>query len=346
MRAAVLTKLNEPLELFDQIEIPALGNGQAQVKIAYSGVCQSQVMEARGARGEDRWLPHMLGHEATGTVVDVGAGVTKVKPGDKVILGWIKGSGIEAGGTCYECNGMQINAGGVTTFSDQAIVSENRLTHLPDGVGMDVGVLFGCALPTGAGLVLNELSPKPNTTIAIFGLGGIGLCALMATRLHGFAKVVAIDIDSAKLELAKRLGADETINAGVADPVETVKAMTEGGADYAIEASGHTRVIEQAFASTHPARGLTLFASHPRLGEMIKLDPHHLISGRQIRGSWGGGSDPDRDVAIFAQAYRDGVLKLDELVGDVYPLSKINNALDDLEAGRVLRPIIDMSIHE
>ena len=148
--AALLIQTGAPLVLAE-IEIPVLKPGQALVEIAYSGACGTQVMEWRGDKGEDKWLPHCLGHEGTGTVLETGSAVTKVKAGDKVVLSWIKGSGIEAGGAAYAWGEKKVNAGGVTTFQRHALVSENRLTLLPAGLPMDVAVLLGCAAPTGMG---------------------------------------------------------------------------------------------------------------------------------------------------------------------------------------------------
>ncbi len=148
--AAVLVELAKPL-VMAELEIPTLKPGQALVEIAYSGACGSQVNEVMGLKGEDKWLPHCLGHEGTGTVLETGSSVAKVKAGDKVVLSWIKGSGIEAGGTVYKCGAKTVNAGAVTTFQRHALVSENRLTLVPAGLSMEVAVLLGCAAPTGMG---------------------------------------------------------------------------------------------------------------------------------------------------------------------------------------------------
>lgn len=342
MRAAVLTELGAPLQIMEDIVIPKLCWGQVLVKLAYSGVCHSQVMEVKGERGHDRWLPHMLGHEATGRVVSTGPAVTKVLVGDLVVLGWIKGEGCEAGGCQYSHHTMNINAGSVTTFSDYAIVSENRLVKLPEGVPLDVGVLFGCALPTGAGLVLNEIKPEAGTKVAVFGLGGIGLAALMAARTYDVT-LIAIDVSSSKLELAQALGADHVIDAYSEDPVARIKQITQSGANYCVECSGQTSVIEQAFLASHPQMGRTIFASHPKAGDRITLDPHHLIAGRRIQGSWGGASDPDRDVPRMASLWQAGKLPLENLISPQrYRLDEINKALDDLAKGRALRPVIEL----
>lgn len=343
MKAAVLYELGKPLVVEDGIETPPLNRGQVLVRLFYSGVCHSQIMEARGNRGVDPYLPHLLGHEATGEVVDVGAGVAKVKPGDRVVLGWVKGDGIEAGGAKYRSKtGRVINSGGVTTFSDLSVVSENRCVPLPPGVPADIGVLFGCAVPTGAGIVLNSLRPRAGATLAVIGLGGIGLCALAATRVFEPDQVIAIDIEPAKLELAMQLGATHVIDASNQDVVEAVRELTSGrGVDYSIEAAGSSKTIELAFEILRRG-GKCIFASHPKAGSTIQLDPFELICGKQIEGSWGGASKPDIDVPKFADLYRRKQLPLEKLITKRYTLDEINDALDDLETGRVGRPIIEI----
>jgi S-(hydroxymethyl)glutathione dehydrogenase / alcohol dehydrogenase len=342
MRAAVLGELGKPLEILDGIVVPELCHGQVLVKLAYSGVCHSQIMEVSGGRGTDSWLPHMLGHEATGRVVSTGSGVSKVATGDMVVLGWIKGQGCNVAGCQYSHKGRVINAGSVTTFSDYSIVSENRLVKLPTGVPLDLGVLFGCAVLTGAGLILNEIKLETSDSVAVFGLGGIGLSALMTARMYN-VKLIAVDISSKKLELAKKLGADHVINSREISPVERIKEITEAGAVYCLECSGQASVIEQAFLSSDPQSGTTIFASHPLSGEKISLDPHHLIAGRSIRGSWGGASIPDRDVPRIAALWQAGKLPLEHLISSRrYSLDEVNEALDDLAKGIALRPIIEL----
>jgi len=342
MKAAVLQRLNQPL-LIKNISYSSLEYGQVLVKLAYSGVCHSQLMEARGNRGEDRYLPHLLGHEGTGIVIEVGEGVTKVAAGEKVILGWIKGEGIEAVAPKYFDDAQRkVNAGGVTTFNEYAVVSENRLVPLPKGVPMDIGVLFGCALPTGAGIVLNELKPKKNASIAIFGLGGIGLSALMAANISAPRQLIAIDIEEDKLTLATSFGATHTINASNENVLERLREISDGGVDYSVEASGNARIIEMAFEGLKNG-GLSIFASHPKHGERISLDPFALICGKQIRGSWGGASQPDRDIKKLATLYTEGKLPLEKLLSEPYQLEDINQALDDLESRKIIRAIIEIN---
>jgi len=342
MKAAVLYELGAPLKIRTGVEVPAPGRGQVHVRLAFSGVCRSQLMEVRGGRGPDPHLPHLLGHEGSGVVLATGPGVTKVKAGDRVVLGWIRGDGIDAPGARYRSNGTTISAGAVTTFNEEAVVSENRCVPIPAGVPLDVAVLFGCAVPTGAGIVA-QIAPERGASVAIFGLGGIGMSALMACALYNCVQVIAVDVMADKLALASALGATACVDASRGDPVEEVRKLTDGrGVDYSIEAAGFARTIEQAFAAVRKGGGRCVFASHPRAGERISLDPHDLISGKRIEGSWGGGSDPDRDLPRFAELYRNKKLPLENLIGRRYLLDDINLALDDLEAGHIGRPLIEI----
>jgi S-(hydroxymethyl)glutathione dehydrogenase/alcohol dehydrogenase len=342
LRAAVLYETDRPLRIVSGIEVPPLGAGQVAVKLAYAGVCHSQLMEARGRRGPDRYLPHLLGHEGSGIVVDTGPGVEKVALGQRVVLGWIKGRGADVPGTQYRLDGTVLNAGAVTTFNDYAVVSENRCVGVPDGVPMDIAALLGCAVPTGAGIVTNMIAPEPGSTIAILGLGGIGLSALLACRLYQLTEIAAVDIAPEKLALARELGATALIDAREQEPVDEIRRRTDGrGADYVIEAAGLARTIEQAFEATRRG-GLCVFASHPQAGARISIDPYELICGKRIIGSWGGASDPDRDIPRFADWYRTGRLPLERLITRRYRLEEVNEALDDLEHRHVGRPLIEI----
>lgn len=340
-RAAVLEGLGKPLAIRD-IELPDLLPGQVLVKVFFSGVCRSQLMEVRGGRGPDPWLPHLLGHEGSGEVVEVGEGVTKVRPGDQVILGWVKGEGLDAPGAKYLCEGQTINSGRVTTFSNHTIVSESRIVKKPANLSLEVAVLFGCALPTGAGMVLNELRPVAGSSVVVLGLGGIGLSALMALHAFECKSVIAIDLSDEKLELAKDFGATHVVNPGQEDVIERVLKLTAGGADACVESAGTTASIELGFALIRKGGGKLLFASHPPEGETIRLAPHELISGKQIAGSWGGGTQPDRDIPRLFKIFSEGNIPLDRLLTKRYRLEEINQALDDLASGKVFRPLIAM----
>lgn len=344
-RAAVLEELGKPLTIRD-IELPELLPGQVLVEVFFSGVCRSQLMEVRGGRGPDPWLPHLLGHEGSGKILEVGAGVTKVCPGDEVILGWVKGEGIDAPGAMYRCNGQTINSGRVTTFSNHTIVSESRVVRKPPGLPRDVAVLFGCALPTGAGMIFNELQPAAGSSVVVLGLGGIGMSGLIALGAFECKDVIAIDLSDEKLALAKEFGATHVLNPARDDVIDQVLKLTLGGADACVESAGTVASIELGFALIRKAGGKLLFASHPAEGAKIQLAPHELLSGKQIAGSWGGGSMPDRDIPRIWKAFDGGNIQLNRLLPRRYRLDEVNQALDDLEAGTAFRPLIAMDSND
>lgn len=344
MKAAVLFETGKPLRILDDVEVPALLPGQVEVEIAYSGVCHSQLMEVRGKRGEDKFLPHLLGHEATGIVRAIGEGVSKVSPGNKVILGWIRGTGLEAAGAKYKWQGTHLNSGGITTFSERSIVSENRLTRLPEGLPMDLGVLFGCAIPTGAGLVLNEISIKPEHTVLIIGIGGIGAITLMYAKCKNPKTLIAVDVNPEKRKAALQLGATHALDGSRDDILDQIRILTDGkGADFCLDAAGRTSTIELAFNAARRQGGQCVFASHPEAGHLISIDPFELVNGKQIKGSWGGNTAPDKDLPHFYKMSVDNKLPLATMITRRYSLDKINDALDDLEAGVVMRPLLEIN---
>jgi S-(hydroxymethyl)glutathione dehydrogenase/alcohol dehydrogenase len=340
-QAAILEGLSEPL-VVKEVNLPRLTAGQVLVKVLFSGVCRSQLMEARGGRGEDPWLPHLLGHEGSGVVLEVGNGVTKVNPGDEVILGWIRGIGLDAPGAKYLCGNQIINSGRVTTFCNYTVVSESRLVIKPSGLPFDTAVLFGCALPTGSGMVLNELKPTVDQSVVVLGLGGIGLSALMTLKALGIKTIIALDISDAKIEFAMKLGASHVFNSNSAECRQAVLDLTKGGADICVESGGRVESIELGFSLIRKNGGKLLFASHPPEGDLIRLSPHELISGKQIAGSWGGATEPDRDVPKIQTLFENANIPLGALLTKRYLLEQVNEALDDLEAGRVFRPLIVM----
>lgn len=341
-KAAVLIETKKPLEVIDEIVLPTLGQGQVLVKIAFSGVCHSQLMEVEGLRGKDKYLPHLLGHEATGVVVDIGKDVTKVKTGDRVVLGWLKGAGNDVLGAIYDSPIGKINSGAVTTFNQYSIVSENRCYHLPRNISMEEGVLLGCALPTGIGVVKNQINPTNQDVIGILGLGGIGMSALLGLLNLPHKMVVAIDTNQEKLELAARLGADLCINPIVADPLSVISSATNNKMlDYIVEAAGRSETIEQAFSLVNRNHGHCIFVSHPAAGSKIKLDPFELICGKKITGSWGGNADPE-EICDFVSCNRHG-MDFSPFIINRYKLEEVNEGLEDLKQKKVLRAILSIA---
>ena len=329
---AVLRNANVPLTL-EKLEVPLLGYGQVLIKYLYSGVCRSQLMEITGARGNDKWLPHLLGHEGVGEVLKIGPGVTTVSVGEKVVAGWLETSGIDAEPASYvTCKSQEkINSGKVITFSTHAVVSENRVFTKPASFSDKLAVLLGCALPTGAGMVLNESNPSPKDKILIIGLGGIGLSVLVTLLMKGLTDISIIEPNQEKLALAKKLGARGLLK---------MSHCELGLSDYfdiCYEASGRKTGIETGFDAINSS-GTLIFASHPPAGDNICIDPFQLISGKKIFGSWGGGGKPEITAAKIADLDKHGYLE--NLVGKEYKLSEINMALSDLADGKVIRPII------
>jgi S-(hydroxymethyl)glutathione dehydrogenase/alcohol dehydrogenase len=338
--AAVLIETGKPL-LLEELEIPSLKPGQVLVEIAFSGVCHTQVLECRGYRGEDPYLPHCLGHEGSGVVCDVGTGVTKVRVGDHAILSWMKGSGTDADGTVYRWGGRSVNAGGITTFSRYSVISENRLTVMSGDIPMREGAMLGCAVPTGLGAVFNTAKPLPGQSFAVFGTGGIGLCAVAGAQIAGCTPVIAVDISEEKLALATRMGATHCIRAVKADLWQEVHEICPGGVDFAIEASGRPAVMAQALYGVRNQGGIVVVIGNARHGERIELDPKQLNLGKQLRGTWGGDNWPDRDFPRYCKLLNSGNLNIKPLLSKIYGLSQINQAIDDLEAGKVARPLVD-----
>lgn len=339
--AALLVDTSQPLVL-DEIEIPALKPGQVLVEISYSGVCHTQLLEARGYRGEDRFLPHCLGHEGSGIVVEVGPRVEKVKQGDKVILSWMKGAGANVPSTVYEWNGRKVNAGAITTFSQYSVISENRLTVLPKEFPMQEAALLGCAFPTGFGSVFNTAQPKPGQSIAIFGCGGIGLCAISAASVMGCVPIIAIDLLSSKLEKAKQLGATHIINAKEADVLQAIKEI--GPLDFAIEASGSPIAMNQALQAVRAQGGTAVIVGNAQHGKTLVIDPSQFNQGKKLLGTWGGDNDPDTHFHRYCNLIQFGKIRLEPFIEKKYSLAEVEKALQDLESGQAIRPLLDMSL--
>src|SRR3972149_4076752 len=341
--AAVLVETGRPLVLAE-LEIPPLKPGQVLVEVGVSGVCHTQLLECDGHRGADPFLPHCLGHEGSGIVREVGPGVAKVAPGDRVVLSWMKGSGADVAGTVYRWEGRAVNAGGITTWSRHAVISENRLTPLPAGVPLREAALLGCAAPTGLGAVLNTARPRPGATLAVFGCGGIGLCAVAGAVIAGCARVIAVDLNQEKLDLARQMGATDAIRADLTEPVAEITRLCAGGVDVAIEATGRPSAMVQALHSVRGQGGTAVVVANARHGERVEIDPRQLNLGKRLLGTWGGDTSPDHDFPRYAELLAGGRLPLGPLVGRTYRLADINQAVEDLRAGIAVRPLVDLGL--
>ena len=335
MQAAILTELNAPL-VVAEIDLPkTLAVGQVLVKIHYSGICGSQLGEIDGAKGEDKYLPHLLGHEASGTVVAIGPGVRHVKPEDKVVLHWRKGLGIEAETPNYSWDGRKVNAGWITTLSEYAIVSENRVTRIPADSDMEVAALFGCAVTTGFGIVENNAKVRIGEAVVVFGAGGIGLNIVQAASLVSAYPVIAIDLHDEKLKLAKEMGATHVINSRNVDVKQAIlDILGIKGLDVFIDNTGQPSIIELGYQLTH-AQGRIILVGVPRKGSNINIYSLPLHFGKEVTGSHGGEAIPHQDISRYQQLYQAGRIKLRELITDYYSLDKINDAISEMRNGKI-----------
>jgi S-(hydroxymethyl)glutathione dehydrogenase / alcohol dehydrogenase len=343
MKAAVLVKQNAPLEVYE-VEIPMLEVGQVLVRVEHSGICGKQIDEITGRQGEDRFLPHLLGHEGGGKVVDTGPGVTKVKPGDAVVMHWVKGTGIDSAPPRFRHKGEVVSAGWVTTFSDYTIASENRLTPVAADVPSEVRALLGCAVTTGLGIVFRNARLLPGQSIAVFGAGGVGLNVVQGAALVSAYPIVAIDKGRDKLDFARQFGATHTLDAGEAGVGEALRELThDAGFDAVIDTTGLNAVRALAYDATHPKTGVTILCGVPSAGDRLAIDSFPLHMGRRLIGSHGGDTVPEVDIPRYVGLYQRSKLKLAELITDCFSLADINEAVATVRAGHARgRCVIDM----
>ena len=329
-KAAILVEQKKPL-VIDEIEVPALRYGQVLVKIFYSGICGSQLGEIAGAKGPDKFLPHLLGQEASGVVLDTGEGVSQVRKDDMVVLHWMKGKGIDSPAPTYRWSRHGVvNAGWVTTFNELAVVSENRVTRIPASADMETAALFGCALTTGLGAINNNAKVKIGESVAVCGAGGTGLSAILGAALVSAYPIIAIDVSDAKLGAALKLGATHAVNSQMQDMKEEIfRIAGKGGADVVVETTGNVRVIEQAYEATS-ARGKTILLGVPRGGEKISIYSLPLHFSKVLTGSHGGESDPSSDIPRYLRLFEARKTDLKGMIAERVSLDEINPALERL----------------
>lgn len=337
--AAILVTCGQPLELVD-LEIPPLKPGQVLVELDYSGVCHTQVGEWLGWRGPDAYLPHALGHEGCGRVVEVGSGVTRCRPGDAVLLSWLKAGGLDVPGTVYRWGERAVNAGGVTTFSRHSVVSENRVSPYPARLSPRVAALVGCAVATGFGAVVNTARVERGQSVVVFGVGGIGLCAVAAASAAGASPIAAVDTRPSRLDVARQLGATQLIDVTRGDVATRLRELSPAGWDVAVEATGQPAVMATALSCVRPRGGRAVVIGNAKFGETVTIDPREFNQGKQLLGTWGGDTQPDRDFPKYCDWIQQGLAPVEALLDREYSLEQINEALADLHAGRVTRPLI------
>lgn len=342
MKAAILVEQKKPLVIAD-IEAPSeLEYGQVLVKVICSGICGSQIGEIEGAKGVDKFLPHLLGHEGGGIVSDVGPGVSIVKKGDHVVLHWRKGAGIESAAPKYKWGNKVVNAGWVTTFNEYAVVSENRLTVIPEDFDFEIAALMGCAVTTGLGVVNNDARLKIGESIVVFGSGGVGLNIIQGAALVSAEPIIAVDLYDNKLKLAKEFGATHVINSLKTDvQAQIQKILGMRGADVVVDNTGNIDVINQAYELTSNT-GRTVLVGVPRIGEKISIYSLPLHFDKKIYGSHGGGSNPSLDIPRYLKLNKKGILKLKGMITESFSLDEINDAIEGMRRGRIVKCIIKM----
>jgi len=340
--AAVLTALNRPLQLMEVSLPETLAAGQVLVKVQYSGICGSQLGEIDGAKGEDKWLPHLLGHEASGEVLATGAGVRGVKTGDAVVLHWRKGPGIEADTPRLSSGDQMINCGAVTTFSRYTIVSENRVTRIESDSDMQLAALFGCAVTTGFGVIENNAKVRIGEAVVVFGAGGIGLNIIQAAALVGAWPVIAIDRHGNKEALARELGATHFIDSSKENAERAITRLLPEGVDAFIDNTGQPAIIELGYRLCKPQGRVTLVGV-PRKGSNINLHSLPLHFGKSLSGSHGGEAEPAIDIPRYQRLLQAGRIQLAPLVTEIFALDEINTAIERMRSGAIVgRCLIDM----
>jgi alcohol dehydrogenase len=370
MTAAVLREQGKPRPYatsrplaIEEVDLDPPGPGEVLCKIIGAGLCHSDLSTIENLR--PRRLPTIPGHEAAGIVEEVGPGVTALKPGDHVISLFVSSCG-----DCRYCNGGRPNLclssstsraegtlisgarrlslhgdvlhhySGLSVFAQYAVVSQNALIKIPDDVPLEDATIFGCAVVTGVGAVLNTAQVPPGGQMAVVGLGGVGMNALLGGVVAGAERIVAVDLNADKLRIARELGATDTFLAGNADVVEEIRQATGGGLDYVIETAGAIPAMNLAYAIA--ARGgMVVSAGLPAVSASFAYPHSALVSDeKSIRGSYMGSCVPRRDIPRFIALYRRGMLPVQKLRTGFIGFEEINEGFDRLAEGSVLRQVL------
>jgi Zn-dependent alcohol dehydrogenase len=349
---------SRPLEIVE-LELDGPGPGELLVRVRAAGLCHSDLSVIDGSR--PRVMPMVLGHEAAGEVLETGPGVSGFAQGDHVVLTFVPACGACpacAAGRAALCEpGAAANAAGsllgggrrwhdglhhhlgVSAFAEHAVVAANSAVKVDPALPFEVASLFGCAVLTGVGAALNAAAVQPSDRVAVFGLGGVGLAALLGARVAGAQTIVAVDVVADKLELARELGATHAVPAD-ADTVEAIRALTGGGADKAIETVGSETVLAQAYAATRRG-GTTVTVGLPHPERMLSIPAVSLVAEeRTLRGSYLGSGVPVQDVPRYIDLYLGGELPVDRLLTHRLALEELNEGFDRLAAGACVRQAV------
>jgi alcohol dehydrogenase len=370
IKAAILNAMGVPPPYADsrplsieEVELDPPGPGEVLVKIKAAGLCHSDLSVINGDR--PRPTPMALGHEASGVVEELGEGVADLEKGDHVVMVFVPSCGhclpcSEGRPALCEPGAVANTAGtllsgarrlkrgseplnhhlGVSAFADYATVSRRSLIKIDPDLPFDEAALFGCAVLTGVGAVVNTARVTPGSMVAVIGLGGVGLAALLGAALAGASRIVAIDLSEDKLKLARDLGATDSFNASSSDCVDQVRAATAGGVHFAFEMAGSVKALELAYKITRRG-GTTVTAGLPPPTHTLPLPAVSLVAEeRTLKGSYIGTCVPVRDVPNYIALYRRGRLPVNRLMSGRIPLADINLGFDRLHAGQAVRQVI------
>ena len=364
-RAAVAWEAGKPLEI-DELEIDGPKDGEVMLRNVATGVCHTDAFTLTGEDPEGIF-PAVLGHEGGAIVEEIGAGVTSIKPGDHVIplytpecgecnfctsgktnlcqaIRVTQGQGLMPDGTSrFSKNGTQIfHYMGTSTFSEYTVLPEIAVAKVSDKAPLEKVCLLGCGITTGIGAVLNTAKVEPGATVAVFGLGGVGLSAIQGATMAKASRIVAVDINPDKFELARQMGATDTVNPKDHDaPIQEVLIeLTNGGVDYSFECIGNTELMRAALECCHKGWGESVIIGVAGAGQEICTRPFQLVTGRVWRGTAFGGCKGRSELPGMVEQYMDGEIKVDEFITHTMPLEDINSAFDLMHEGKSIRSVV------
>ena len=363
-RAAVAFGAGQPLQVVE-VDLEGPKAGEVMVELKATGICHTDAFTLSGDDPEGEF-PTILGHEGAGIVVDVGAGVTSVKPGDTVIplytpecrqceyclnpktnlcqaIRNTQGQGLMPDGTSrFSLEGKPLkHYMGCSTFSNYTVLPEIAVAKIREDAPFDKVCYIGCGVTTGIGAVVLDAKVEPGSNVVVFGLGGIGLNVIQGARLAGANKIIGVDINPSKIELARKFGMTDFLNPkDVHDVVEALVDMTNGGADYSFECIGNVNTMRQALECCHKGWGESIIVGVAGAGQEIATRPFQLVTGRVWRGTAFGGARGRTDVPKMVDWYMDGKINIDDLITHTMPLDDINKGFDLMHAGESIRSVV------
>jgi S-(hydroxymethyl)glutathione dehydrogenase/alcohol dehydrogenase len=338
--AAILVEQRKPLEVAE-VELPKLGYGQVLVEIKATRICGSQIGEIDGVKGPDKYLPHLLGHEAGGVVLEVGPEVKHVSPGDRVVCHWRPGAGIDAGGSVYKWGGKPVNAGPITTFQKISVISENRLTKVPPETDFELCCLLADTLTTGFGVVARDARLEIGESAVVIGVGGIGLGTVLGAHLAGACPVIAVDLHDHKLAKAREFGATHTIHVGREDMATRVREILGGSADAVFDGTGNPEVIQSAWSITSRNGRVVLVGVMP-FNRSLSFNTLPLHYGKKLIGSEGGSSRPQKDIPKILYLLRHRNLAAKNMISHRRSLDQIHAAILEMRSGAVVHTLLEV----